>query len=226
MITFSDGGNSKDNSFHSAHLSGYSPIWVRVGTRKSNNRSQASSVNPNCSAKFINTNNLPQLTWVNTSEWSCFNLLSFDPGRSQNPSFNNIISLVVKLILCATRRYRSNRNRSEEGVIPMLTEKETNTHCLNSNRKPILLLYKQRLFWISLITKSKGSVLKCKTFIEWVHLQIKLLKNYILLSLSSYSEKKVIKRWTNKSSHELDSNQRPKDLQSSALPTELSTEAC
>ena len=36
--------------------------------------------------------------------------------------------------------------------------------------------------------KHHCAMLECKTFIEWVHLQIKLFKNYILLSLSSDSE--------------------------------------
>ena len=71
---------SKPNDFTSLGVYRYSWIWVRVGTRKWNNSSHSSSVNPSWSA-LKNTTSSPQFTFEKTSEWRSFSFSRLEPGK-------------------------------------------------------------------------------------------------------------------------------------------------
>ena len=71
-----EGSNTNEFFSLGVYLYSYSRIWVRVSTRKLNNSSHSSSVNPSWSAKFKDITNRPQFTFEKTSEWSSFNFSS------------------------------------------------------------------------------------------------------------------------------------------------------
>ena len=100
------------NCLLSAHLYCYSRIWIRVGTRNSNNSSHSSEVNP---AKHKNNTNRPQFTFVKR--------LWHEKVRtegSQNSSFSFAISLEGNSISLAISRPVEAKLSVRHG--------ETNTH--------------------------------------------------------------------------------------------------
>ena len=137
------------------HLYSYSRIWMRVGKRKWNNSSHSFSVNASWSAKLKNTTNRPQFTIEKPSEWSSFNVSRFAPGRSLNFCLSSSISLEDTFNVLACVRYGEKSTRRKD------RDKHTLTQNLVINK--FYYFWKQSLFWMSLIIKSRS--IGCSSFL-------------------------------------------------------------